>query len=469
MARDPFAVHPSPDSYFGSKSHDQAFQLLMESVKEGEPYILVTGEYGAGKTLLCLKLCRFFETNPDLSAVTVSSPVAPYGHLLRSIAVQLEVTGVTNVCKTVAQFETTLFNLYISGKLRKSVFIVVDDLQDYEQQMLLHFRYLTNFHIRDFYPFRLICFSYSGFILELERNPKFVPFLQRFRRRINIQPLQEDELKEYIYFRLLQAGAKGRPLFDDESLLCIANITGRIPRLVNNLCDRLLLRAVELRADRINVQLVRDVCRSDEIERMPQTRTSEDRRSIEKNENVGDITKKTGVSINLDSISSTVRDDQKMKNEASSPLAWITSKHLKMSVIIFGAIILLLSLFFLWGPSQEHDKPSLPKDRKIGNQSLSSGDESTDLLASAALTAKGNGESEKPEIHFGNQAQNVSVREDILNRHITIHQMITDDSSVMSAEAIALPGEKPYTLEVSNSFSSTGIEAKLKRLRDRGF
>ncbi len=464
MAKDPFATHPSPDNYFGSRSHDQAFQLLMESVKEGEPYILITGEYGAGKTLLCLKLCRFFDSQPDLLAVTVSSPAAPYGLLLRSIAVQLEVTGIANSCKTVAHFEAALFNLYNSGKLQKSVYLVIDDLQDYEPQMLLHFRYLINFHVKDFYPFRLICFSYSGFIDELKKNPQFIPFLQRFRRRLNIQPLQEEELKEYIYFRLLQAGAKGRPIFDDKALLCISDITGRIPRLINNLCDRLLLRALELRADRINVELVQDVCRSDEIERLPHA--NGERESVGKERIGRDTTKKTGFTINLEAITTNVSDDHEMNDESSSPLAWITRRHLKIGALILAAVILLLSIIFLWDPFQGYDTPSLPKEKKFGYQSPNSNERSGDLITNTTVTTKGIGEGEEPEIHLGNQAQHVSIRENTLNRRITIHQLATADSSNITPTASALPGDGLRPFKAFNSSSSKGIAPKMKRLQD---
>ncbi|MBU1565048.1 MAG: SPOR domain-containing protein [Proteobacteria bacterium] len=466
MARDPFAIHPSPDNYFGSRSHDQALHLLIESVKEGEPYILVTGEYGAGKTLLCLKLCRFFETETDLSAVTVSSPAAPYGQLLKSIAAQLEVTGVTNFCKTVAQFEATLFNFFISGKIRQSVYLVIDDLQDYEPQMLVHFRYLTNFHIRDFYPFRLICFSYTGFIEELQKNPKFVSFLQRFRRRLNIQPLQEDELKEYIYFRLLQAGAKGRPFFDDDSLQCIANITGRIPRLVNNLCDRLLLQAVELKVDRIHVQLVRDVCRSDELERMPHA--IENKISIEKERNVRIATKRADISINLDSIATDYDDNQEKEIQTSSPLAWITRRHLKTSAIILGAVLLLISLIFLMDLSQINGNPFTPTKSTIGHQSVSSRDGSGDQASSATVKQKGNKISEKPDDRYVTQTKDTPIGENTLDSRIKIHQMTAVNSSDWATEASILPGEKPYTLEVFSGSTLADIETELRRLKDKG-
>jgi general secretion pathway protein A len=462
MAKDAFAINPSPDDYFGSKSHDQALHLLVECVGQGEPYILVTGEYGVGKTLLCLKLCQYLESDPGLLAVTVSTPSAPFGLLLRSIAVQLEITGITSACKTVAEFEATLFNLYISGKLLKSIYLIIDDLQDYEQQMLLRFKHLANFHVRNFYPFRLICFSHPGYIEELEKNPHFVPFLQRFRRRLNILPLQEDELKEYIYFRLLRAGAKGRPLFDDESLLGIADISGRIPRLVNNLCDRLLLRASELMADRIDFEMVRDVCRIDEYGRIPPD--MEDTQSILKERVDVKKAKAIGAGINLDTVGIDNGTEEEENNETFFPVSWISWKHLRLSAMIVGAVILVMSLIFLWGRPQGSGNPALSKD--TDHQSQSGRNESRDYASNAVATAKGNEEAEKREDRFKNQVQGITVGENNPDRRIAIHQLTTTDS--MMTQPIIFPGEKPYTLEVFSGSTPSVIEIELKRLRDQG-
>ncbi len=462
MAKDPFAIHPSPDNYFASRSHDQAFRLLVESVKEGEPYILVTGEYGIGKTLLCLKLCQFLETRPDIIAVTVSLPTAPYHLLLRSIAIEFGAAGIADACKTLAQFEAALFNLFISGKVRKSIHIIIDDLQDYTEQMLLHFRYLSNFHIRDFYPFRLICFSYSGFAQELETNPRFTPFVQRFRRRVTLQPLQEDELKEYIYFRMLQAGAKGRPIFDDSSLQIIADISGRIPRLVNNLCDKILLRAVEVRADRINADLVRDVCRKKEIETLPSG--NEIRNTPKRAESKGRPEKKTGIAINLDAISINKKHKNDINEDASSPIDAHKRKQLKMTALVVGAVILLVGLFFLWSSSPEHGSPSPPKNRKISLQPHSNTSQSGDeALSNAATTADGKTAVEKQQDRLDSQ-QSSSIDERPLNSRIKIHQMTTVDSSGKTTESTSLSGEKPYAGENFNSLTPVGSESKKRRL-----
>jgi len=254
MEKDPFALHPSPETFFHSTSHDQAWQALKESVLLNEPFIMVSGEYGVGKTLLCLKLCQFLESEADYKFVLVPS-LWPYSALLTNIARALKLKDQFASCTTAAELEERFFTLYSSRKHRQSVTIIIDDLQDYPREALIQLKKLCNFHQDGFYPFRIICFAHSNFVDELSQDKDFIPFIQRFRKHFRITPLPSEELKEYIYFRLFNAGAKERPYFDRQALNYIAQKSKGIPRLINNLCDRILIEASDIRTDRINLAL----------------------------------------------------------------------------------------------------------------------------------------------------------------------------------------------------------------------
>jgi type II secretory pathway predicted ATPase ExeA len=260
MARDPFAMHPSLHNYFESVSHASVYNLLKESVDHKEPYILVEGEYGTGKTLICLKIIQHIDSLIDCIAVPVSSPAAPYSLFLKSLFTKLNQVKVAIPCKTVTQLEARLFSLYLSGREQKTVYILIDDLQDYDYRQLDQYKILANFHVGDFYPFNLLCISHPEYIQKLESEPKYIPLLQRFRRRMKVEPLQEDEVKEYLYFRLLQAGARGRPLFNHSALSLISSLSDRIPRRINTICDKILLHASQRGIDRITLDLVDEVC-----------------------------------------------------------------------------------------------------------------------------------------------------------------------------------------------------------------
>ena len=258
MEKDPFAIHPSLENYFKSKSYERVWPLLKESARAVEPFIMVSGEYGVGKTLLCLKLCQFLESRPESTFVMFPAPVSSYALLLDSVIKAFGIREFFRSCKTVAHLEGVLFSLFSSGKLKRKIVLICDDLQDYPRPMLLQLKRLCNFHVSGYYPFGIICLTHSNFIDELQKDPELVPFVERFRRHFRLQVLQNSELREYIYYRMLQAGARGRPLFDDDALMYIAEKSRGIPRLVHTLCDQILIEASALGTDQINLSLVKN-------------------------------------------------------------------------------------------------------------------------------------------------------------------------------------------------------------------
>ncbi|MCF8092931.1 MAG: hypothetical protein K9K40_10795, partial [Desulfotignum sp.] len=56
MQKEPFDSHPSPEVFYKSETHRNCWNYLMHGIKANEPILLVEGDYGAGKTLLFLKL-----------------------------------------------------------------------------------------------------------------------------------------------------------------------------------------------------------------------------------------------------------------------------------------------------------------------------------------------------------------------------------------------------------------------------
>jgi hypothetical protein len=69
--------------------------------------------------------------------------------------------------------------------------------------------------------------------------------MEQLRQRIvatyQLKPLNEEETKSYILFRLEKAGWQQTPQFDDEVFNIICSYSQGIPRRINTLCDRVLL------------------------------------------------------------------------------------------------------------------------------------------------------------------------------------------------------------------------------------
>ncbi|HQN20373.1 MAG TPA: hypothetical protein PKV86_14580, partial [Syntrophobacteraceae bacterium] len=123
---------------------------------------------------------------------------------------------------------------------RKGISIIVDDVQEMDITTLTKLRLLANFNIEGFYPIRLVLFSHLSFIDKLKID-LLEPLNQRIKRRFYLEPLSLQETREYIYFRLVRAGAQGTPLFTDDAVQSIFDLSKGIPRIINNICDGCLL------------------------------------------------------------------------------------------------------------------------------------------------------------------------------------------------------------------------------------
>lgn len=80
----PFALNPDPAFYFNSKGHGRALGYLQYGVMQGEGFIVITGEIGAGKTTLVRTLIEGLDRQKVLAAQIVSTQLES-GELLQAI------------------------------------------------------------------------------------------------------------------------------------------------------------------------------------------------------------------------------------------------------------------------------------------------------------------------------------------------------------------------------------------------
>ena len=82
----PFQLSPDPRFFFNSKGHKRALAYLRYGVKQGEGFIIVTGNVGTGKTTLVGALFRGLE-NENVVAAQVVTTQLQADDLLRMVAV----------------------------------------------------------------------------------------------------------------------------------------------------------------------------------------------------------------------------------------------------------------------------------------------------------------------------------------------------------------------------------------------
>jgi putative secretion ATPase (PEP-CTERM system associated) len=235
----PFQLNPDPAFLFASKGHSSAYAYLKYGVFQGEGFIVVTGEIGAGKTTLVRALLEELDPNRVVAAQLVST-MLDSDNLLRAVATAfgLAVRG-EDKAHLLAGLEAFLTSLVTQNK---RALLVVDEAQNLTPQGMEELRMLSNFQFGD----RALLQSFLVGQPEL-RDLMRAPTMQQLRQRIiasyHLGPMDKAETRAYVEHRLQRVGWKGDPGFEDEAFGRIYDATGGIPRRINQLCNRLLLSA----------------------------------------------------------------------------------------------------------------------------------------------------------------------------------------------------------------------------------
>ena len=257
LSAPPFQLNPDPSFLFESKGHNYAHQYLRFGAMQGEGFIIVTGEIGAGKTTLVRALLN--ELDPaKVAAAQIVSTQLEADDLLRAVANAFGIPSKsTTKAELLAAIEAHFTTLMLQNR---RALLVIDEAQNLNAAAIEELRMLSNFQ----YGNRALLQSYlvgQPELREVLRAPNLEQLRQRIIASCHIGPMDADETRAYIIHRLKRVGWTGRPQFDEAAFSTIHDWTGGLPRRINMLCNRLLLSAFLDSVDQIDATRVDTVAR----------------------------------------------------------------------------------------------------------------------------------------------------------------------------------------------------------------
>ncbi|WP_256081167.1 XrtA/PEP-CTERM system-associated ATPase [Massilia sp. YIM B04103] len=234
----PFRLRPDPHFFFGSKGHKRAMAYLEYGLSQGEGFIVITGEVGAGKTTLVRNLFNQIETDRIVAAHIVNTHLDS-DDTLRMVVAGFGLPYEDAASKTVLLARLEAF-LRTSEQQGKRALLVVDEAQNLTPRVVEELRMLSNFQTDDKSLLQTFLLGQPEF-----RTTLHSPGMQQLRQRViatyHLGPMDEHETQAYIEHRMLTVGWKGDPSFTPAAHAAIYEFTGGIPRKTNHLCDRMLL------------------------------------------------------------------------------------------------------------------------------------------------------------------------------------------------------------------------------------
>jgi len=235
----PFNLTPDLRFYYRSQSQRRALAYLSFGLSKGEGFVVITGEIGAGKTVF---IDYFLSNVPKDNAVTatIASTQFEADSFLRMVAsafgLRQEQADKATVFRNLEGFLIDVHRRHVRAIL------IVDEAQGIPVSALEELRMLSNVYHQGRPLLQVFLIGQPEFRRKLAGNG-----LEQLRQRIvaihHLTPLNDVETREYILFRLRTAGWNNDPAIADACFPLIHREARGIPRLVNNLCDRLLWHA----------------------------------------------------------------------------------------------------------------------------------------------------------------------------------------------------------------------------------
>ncbi len=262
--REPFSTSPDPEFFYETRAHETALTNLMIELRLRRGLSVVLGDVGTGKTTLSRKLIQLLRSKEDMIFNIILDPAFESAELfLHKIARNFELSlpghnpSILDVQEALERF------LYQKGvEENKTVVLIVDEAQKLNEVTLEALRVLLNYETNEYKLLQLILLGQLELYAKILNIPNFI---DRISFKYTLNPLDEEETRRLIEFRIRQAGYTARMfLFLDGAIREIHRYTKGYPRQIAMICHKALKALVMKRKSVIDERLIHEVFEEEE-------------------------------------------------------------------------------------------------------------------------------------------------------------------------------------------------------------
>ena len=231
----PFALSPDPDYLYPSRVHREALSYLRYGIEGQAGFVVITGEIGSGKTTLLQTLLRGLDWETTVARL-VNTMLEP-NELLESILIDFGLEPEPRKPGMLRQLGEFLVNERGAGRL---VLLVVDEAQNLTLPALEEVRMLSNLETEKSKLIQIVLVGQPDLREKLGQ-----PELEQLRQRVTVSyhlgPLDAEDTSAYINHRLRRAAVGAALEFPADVSAVVHHRSGGVPRLINVICDAVLL------------------------------------------------------------------------------------------------------------------------------------------------------------------------------------------------------------------------------------
>ena len=258
----PFSLSPDPAFLYRSPQHEEALANLIYGVQSRKGFIVLTGEVGTGKTTMLECLRDYLETQRTEFAFIFNSRITS-DQFFELIAYDLDLR-----CERTSKTEVliALNDLLLQqANQGRTTVLIVDEAHNLEWEVLEEIRMLGNLENRRGKLIQVILAGQP----ELDRKldaPNLRQLKQRIVLRCTLEPFSDEQTFDYISNRLAKAGMPEQTVFPPDVLSEVHLRSQGIPRVINAICDNLLLTSFAMESKVANTEMLDEVCRDMRLE-----------------------------------------------------------------------------------------------------------------------------------------------------------------------------------------------------------
>jgi type II secretory pathway predicted ATPase ExeA len=243
----PFSLSSDPRFFYSHSSHGVSFDTLAAGIRRREGILALMGEVGTGKTTLCRAVLQALDRRTF--AAFVPDPFLSREDLLKTLLVDFGVVSVDEIRSgrlrgaSRTDLSYPLYDFLASLQpLKAFAVVMIDEAHNLTSELLEEIRILSDLEKNRQKLLEVMLIGQPELQTRLASN-EMRQLSQRVSLRCELVPLVPEEVRAYVGHRLTVAGNDGRVRFTDQAIECVATASSGIPRLVNLICDRALLKA----------------------------------------------------------------------------------------------------------------------------------------------------------------------------------------------------------------------------------